>query len=98
MKTPSYYINREGRAGQYRPGGIGVSAKTIATRTVSVIINRKMKFTDEQLKEAIKNNIFSPEQVDAFKTLDLFKNPVGSRTSPAKCSAFCHFKRLLFRN
>jgi hypothetical protein len=23
--------------------------------------------------------------------LDLFKNPVGSRTSPAKCSAFCHF-------
>jgi CRP-like cAMP-binding protein len=25
------------------------------------------------------------------RSIDLFKNPVGSRTSPAKCSAFCRF-------
>jgi hypothetical protein len=27
--------------------------------------------------------------------IDLFKNPVGSRTSPAKCPAFCHFQAVV---
>jgi hypothetical protein len=31
-------------------------------------------------------------------TIDLFNNPVGYRTSLAKSSAFCCFKRLLFKN
>jgi hypothetical protein len=30
--------------------------------------------------------------------IDLFENPVGSRTSPAKCPAFCCFQRNLFGN
>jgi TolB-like protein len=34
----------------------------------------------------------------ASSSLDLFENPVGSRTSPAKCPAFCGFQRNLFGN
>jgi hypothetical protein len=36
--------------------------------------------------------LLNEQRQDEAYSLDLFKNPVGSRTSPAKCSTFCYFQ------
>jgi hypothetical protein len=34
-------------------------------------------------------------KIQSWGIIDLFKNPVGSRTSPAKCLVFCHFQAVV---
>jgi hypothetical protein len=45
------------------------------------------------IKSQIENIIYKCHilKETLSQIIDLFKNPVGSRTSPAKCSAFCCF-------
>jgi hypothetical protein len=62
-------------------GALAVMAMTVRFRPV----------TAERRAESALWDSGVPLANTALKTLDLFENPVGSRTSPAKCSAFCCF-------
>jgi hypothetical protein len=53
----------------------------------------------KQLEDLQRNLNESGELLRTYESIiDLFENPVGSRTSPAKCPAFCCFQRNLFGN